>query len=59
MCEILQKSVKLGMLKLTSSVLEEIKEGQKLDLGMIDRLMLINQGKEVDLKVYEDEIMRF
>lgn len=39
------QSVKLGMLKLTSSVLDEIKEGQKLELGLTDRLVLINQGK--------------
>jgi len=30
-------SVKLGMLKLTSNILEEIKEGQKVDLEFVDR----------------------
>lgn len=35
----------LGMLKLTSSVLEEIREGQESDLGLVDQLVLINQGK--------------
>lgn len=46
------------MLKLTSSVLEEIKVGHKLDLGPIDRLVLINQGKEVDFRVDENGVMR-
>lgn len=44
-CESTPISVKLGVLKLTSNVLEEIKEGQKSYLGLIDRLVLINQGK--------------
>lgn len=44
-CEITPVSVKLEMLKFTSNVLEEVKEGQKLDFGLINRLMLINQGK--------------
>lgn len=57
--EITPRSVKLGMLKLTNNVLEEIKEGLRLDLGLIDRLVLINQGKEVEFKVDEIGIMEF
>jgi hypothetical protein len=58
-CEVTPSSVKLGMLKLTSQVLEEIKEGQKIYLELVDRLTLINQGKEVDFKLGEDGILRF
>jgi len=58
-CEVTPGSVKLGMLKLTSHVLEEIKEGQKINLGCIDRLVLINHGKKVHFGVYEDGIMKF
>lgn len=36
MCKMTPRSVKLGMLKLTSSILEDIKEGQKLDFGLVD-----------------------
>ena len=43
-CEKTPKSVKLGMLKLTSGILEEIREGHKSDLSLVDQLTLINQG---------------
>lgn len=59
MCEIIENNVKLGMLKLTSSFLNEIKEGQKLDLGLIYCLVLINQSKKVDFRDDENMIMRF
>src|ERR1051325_4959603 len=36
--------VKLGMLKLTSGILEEIRNGQKSDVVLVDKLTLINQG---------------
>ncbi|KAI5405994.1 hypothetical protein KIW84_052663 [Lathyrus oleraceus] len=42
-CEETPNSVKLGMLKLTSGILEEIRGSQKSDLGLVDRLTLINQ----------------
>jgi hypothetical protein len=51
--------VKLGMLKLTSQVLEEIREGQKTDLELIDCLTLINDGQEVNFKIDENEITKF
>src|ERR1044072_4757161 len=38
-------SVKLGMLKLTSGILEEIRNGQKSDVGLVDKMTLINQGQ--------------
>ncbi|XP_050915387.1 uncharacterized protein LOC127130418 [Lathyrus oleraceus] len=39
--------------------MEEIRESQKSYLGLIDRLALINQGKEVDFKIDENGVMRF
>ncbi|PNY01683.1 retrotransposon-related protein [Trifolium pratense] len=58
-CETTPSSVKLGMLKLTNDFLVEVKNGQKEDLSLVDRLVLINQGKEVDFKVDENGIIRF
>ncbi|PNX73284.1 retrotransposon-related protein, partial [Trifolium pratense] len=58
-CEITPRSVKLGMLKLTNDFLEEVKKVQKEDLSLVDRLVLINQGKEVDFKVDENGVIRF
>jgi len=46
-------------LKLTSNILEEIKEGQKVNLELVDRLVLINQGKEKDFRVDENGVMKF
>jgi len=51
--------VKLGMLKLTSQMLVEIKEGQKTDLELVDCLTLINHGEEVNFKIDENEITKF
>ena len=53
------QSVMLDILKQTSSVLKEIKEGQKLDLGFIDQSLLFNRGKEVDFRVDENGVMIF
>lgn len=50
--------LKLGMLKLNSCILEEIREGHKVDLGLIDRLVLINQGKDVVFRFDEKYVMR-
>ena len=36
------------MLKLTSNILEEIKNGQKEDFELVDRVVLVNQGKGGD-----------
>ena len=59
MCEETHNSMKLGMLKLASGILEEIREGQRSDLSLIDRLTLINQGNIGDFRVYENGVMRF
>ncbi|KAK2452021.1 putative mitochondrial protein [Trifolium repens] len=58
-CEVTPHSVKLGMLKLTNDFLNEVKDGQKGDLSLVNRLTLINQGKETDFKLDENGIIRF
>lgn len=58
-CEGTSNSVKLGMLKLTSGLLDEIREGQKSDVELVDRLNLINQGQGGEFQIDEkwcDEI---
>src|SRR4051812_12668629 len=58
-CEGTPNSVKLGMLKLTSGILEEIREGQKADVELIDKLTLINQGKGGEFRVDKNGILKF
>ena len=58
-CEMTPNNVKLGMLKLTSGIIKEIREDQKSDLGLVDRITLINQGNKGDFWVDEDDVMRF
>lgn len=58
-CEITPNSVKLGMLKLTSDILKEIREGQKTDLGLVNQLVLINRGEGGDFRVSENGVIRF
>jgi hypothetical protein len=45
-CEMTSSSLKLDMLKLTSYIFEEIREGLRVDLRLVDRVVLINQGKK-------------
>jgi len=40
--ELTPEGVRLGMLKLTSNILEEIKNGQKEDLKLVDQVVLVN-----------------
>jgi hypothetical protein len=58
-CRATPNSLKLGMLKVTNNVLEEIKEGQRTDPELVKQLELINQGRGVDFKVDKDRITRF
>ncbi|MCI52168.1 hypothetical protein A2U01_0073412, partial [Trifolium medium] len=41
------------MLKLTNPFLENIKEYQKVDKKLMEKLVLIDEGKETDFKVDE------
>jgi len=56
-CELTPKSVKLGMLKLTSNILEEIKKDQKEDLELVDHVVLVNQGKGVDFRLDQNGVL--
>ncbi|MCI61983.1 putative DNA/RNA polymerase superfamily protein, partial [Trifolium medium] len=47
------------MLKLTNPFLEGIKERQKSDKRLMEKMVLINEGKETNIKVDENGIMRF
>jgi len=58
-CELTPESVKLGMLKLTSNILDEIKKGQKEDLELVDRVVLVNQGKGVNFKLDGNSVLMF
>ncbi|MCI44428.1 hypothetical protein A2U01_0065667 [Trifolium medium] len=44
-CEVTPRSVKLGMLKLINLFLEEIKECQKRDHKLMEKLMPGSEGK--------------
>jgi len=58
-CELTPGSVKLGMLKLTSNILDEIKVGQKEDLERVDRVVLVKQGKGVDFILDQNGVLMF
>ncbi|MCI69537.1 hypothetical protein A2U01_0090799, partial [Trifolium medium] len=52
------RSVKLGMLKLTYPFLEEVMEKQKTDAKLFEYKTLIKNGKEMDIKIDENGVMR-
>ena len=58
-CESTPKCVRLGMLKLTSGILEEIRIGQKSDVNLVDKLTLINQDQGGEFRIDENDVMRF
>ncbi|CAJ2645709.1 unnamed protein product [Trifolium pratense] len=59
-CEVTPKSVKLGMLKLTNPFLENIKECQKTDKKLMEKLaIVVEEGKEANFKVDENGVVRF
>ncbi|CAJ2651899.1 unnamed protein product [Trifolium pratense] len=54
------KSVKLGMMKLTNPFLENIKECQKTDKKLMEKLaIVVEEGKEANFKVDENGVVRF
>ncbi|KAI5434919.1 hypothetical protein KIW84_021660 [Lathyrus oleraceus] len=57
-CEATPSCVKLGMLKLMCGIIDEIREGQKSDLKLVDVMILINQDKGGDFWIDENGIMR-
>lgn len=50
-------SVRLGMLKLTSGFIYEIRENQMLDVALVDCLSSVNEDK--DFRVDENVILMF
>ena len=46
------------MPKLTWGILDEIREGQKFDLALVNRLTLINRGEGGDFWIDNNGIMR-
>ncbi|MCI20281.1 retrotransposon protein, partial [Trifolium medium] len=57
-CERMTKSVKLGMLKLTNTFLEEVIEKQKTDTRLLKYKALIEKGKELYINIDENGVMR-
>ncbi|MCI22911.1 hypothetical protein A2U01_0044089, partial [Trifolium medium] len=53
------RCVELGMLKLTNPFLEEVKECQKRDQKLMEKLVSINEGKEVDFGIDENGVVRY
>jgi hypothetical protein len=45
--------------KLTTNILEEIKEGQMLDLDLVDCLVLVNHGNRMDFRLDENGVLMF
>ncbi|MCI62253.1 hypothetical protein A2U01_0083510, partial [Trifolium medium] len=45
------------MLKLTNPFLDEIRECQKKDRKLMEKLVLINEGKETDFEVDENGVI--
>ena len=58
-CEVTKWIMKLGMLKITSGVSEGIRESQRTDLELVDRLALINQGRGGDFKIDDNGVIKF
>ena len=57
--ELTPDGAKLRMLKLTSNILEESKKGQKEDLELVERVVLVDQGKGVDFRLDENYVLMF
>jgi hypothetical protein len=57
--ELMPDGVRFGMLKLTSNIVEEVKNGQKEDLELVDRVVLVNHGKGGDFRLSENGVLMF
>ncbi|MCI48070.1 hypothetical protein A2U01_0069313, partial [Trifolium medium] len=57
-CERTTRSVKVGMLRLTNPFLEEVVEKQRTDTRLLKYKALIEKGKELDIKIDENGVMR-
>lgn len=54
-----RNNVSLGMLKLGSDIIKEIREGQKINLGLVDWFVSINQGQGGEFRIDENGLIRF
>ncbi|MCI78911.1 hypothetical protein A2U01_0100182, partial [Trifolium medium] len=57
-CERTTRSVKVGKLRLTNDVLEEVVEKQKTDTRLIKYKALTEQGKKLDIEIDVNGVMR-
>jgi len=58
-CELSPQSVKLGMLKIDSEFLKNIKEVQKKDVKFVDLFISENQTEDSDFRVDDHGVLRF
>ena len=58
MCEVTPSSVRLGMLRVTSELLRDIREGQKSDPFLSAKLESIVVGRERNFNVGSNGILR-
>jgi len=58
-CELSPQSVKLGMLKIDSEFLKNIKEAQKADVKFVDLFIGENQTEDGDFRVDDQGVLRF
>ena len=59
LCEVTPSSVRLGMLKLTSGFLDDIRESQKLDMSLVNRLYSVGQNGDEDFRVDKNGMLNF
>ncbi|MCI35269.1 hypothetical protein A2U01_0056490, partial [Trifolium medium] len=57
-CERVTRSVKVGMLRLTNHFLEEVVEKLRTDARLMKYKALIEKGKELDIKIDGNRVMR-
>ena len=58
-CEITSSSIKLGMLRVTTKLLSEIREDQKFDSFLSAQLQSLAAGRESSFRVGSDGVLRF
>ena len=58
-CELSPLSVQLGMLKINSEFMNNIKEAQKIDVKFVDLMVASDQTTDGDFKVDDQGVLRF
>jgi len=58
-CEVSSQSVKLRMLKINSEFLNSIKEAHKVDVKLVDLMIVNNLAEDSDFKVDDQGVLRF